>query len=114
MMTLRALPPLLLLLFWMVLLLLLLDGVRPCSPLAWKSAKILSMSIMPGSVWRRSEERRSLMSAGMSSGVSAADGEDALDEDCGDGVEDEEEDEDGDELPWELVDAEVFSTWMEI
>ena len=114
MMTLRALPPLLLLLFWMVLLLLLLlDGVRPCSPLAWKSAKILSMSIMPGSVWRRSEERRSLMSAGMSSGVSA-DGEDALDEDCGDGVEDDEEDEDGDELPWELVDAEVFSTWIEI
>ena len=51
MMTLRDLTPTpLLLLFWIVLL-LLLDGAWPCSAApAWKSAKILSMSIMPGSV----------------------------------------------------------------
>ena len=49
------------------------------------------------------------MSAGMSAGASAADGEDALDEDGGDGEEDDDE---AEEFPSELVDVEVFSTWI--
>ena len=45
---------------------LLTKSATWCWCSAWKSAKILSMSIIPGRVCRRSEERRSLMSAGMS------------------------------------------------
>ena len=73
---------------------------------------------MPGSVWSRSDERRSLMSGGMSErlppfgpllAVAAASEEDVV-EDAFDEVGDGDEDEDDDELPLELVDAELFST----